>query len=135
MCEKVGYCEKDNLRVSATPIDLQAIADKVNSSNLSWKAEAPDRFKNMTVEEIQVSLGTIINPEFLVDLKGEAPVHPEGDVPDTFDARTKWPNCKSIGTIRDQANCGSCWAHGTTEAYNDRACIADYTGKGPSLPL
>jgi len=55
--------------------------------------------------------------------------------PASFDARTQWPNCKTISTIRDQANCGSCWAFGTTEAFNDRACIADYSGKGPSLPL
>lgn len=31
------------------------------------------------------------------------------DVPDSFDARLKWPKCKSIREIRDQSNCGSCW--------------------------
>ena len=31
------------------------------------------------------------------------------DIPESFDSRTKWPHCESIGEIRDQANCGSCW--------------------------
>jgi cathepsin B len=45
--------------------------------------------------------------------------------PENFDARTAWPECASvINHVRDQANCGSCWAHGTTEALNDRMCIA-----------
>ena len=30
-------------------------------------------------------------------------------LPDSFDARKKWPNCKSINETRDQGSCGSCW--------------------------
>ncbi|OUC48967.1 papain family cysteine protease [Trichinella nativa] len=30
-------------------------------------------------------------------------------LPEQFDARNQWPNCKWIGFIRDQSNCGSCW--------------------------
>jgi len=45
-------------------------------------------------------------------------------LPASFDVRTNWPNCAVVsGHIRDQSNCGSCWAHGTTEAFNDRKCI------------
>jgi len=51
-----------------------------------------------------------------------------GDVPDEFDARKQWPQCPSIGRIRDQSECGSCWAISATEAFNDRYCIS--TGDG-----
>ena len=46
------------------------------------------------------------------------------DVPATFDARTKWPDCPSIKEVRDQGSCGSCWAFGAVEAISDRVCIA-----------
>lgn len=47
------------------------------------------------------------------------------DLPSHFDAREQWPQCASvIGRIRDQSDCGACWAFGTTEAFNDRYCIA-----------
>lgn len=44
------------------------------------------------------------------------------NLPETFDARRKWPNCPSINEIRDQGQCGSCWAVGTVETITDRVC-------------
>lgn len=46
------------------------------------------------------------------------------ELPTQFDARTNWPDCTSIRTIRDQSSCGSCWAFGAVEAMSDRICIA-----------
>lgn len=49
----------------------------------------------------------------------------DADIPEQFDAREAWPHCANIiGHIRDQSKCGSCWAFATTEAFNDRYCIA-----------
>jgi len=46
------------------------------------------------------------------------------DLPDEFDARDQWKQCPSIAEIRDQSNCGSCWAVAAAETMSDRACIA-----------
>lgn len=32
-----------------------------------------------------------------------------GEIPKYFDAREEWKHCSTIGEIRDQGNCGSCW--------------------------
>ncbi|KHJ84858.1 hypothetical protein OESDEN_15423 [Oesophagostomum dentatum] len=44
-------------------------------------------------------------------------------IPESFDAREQWPGCDSIKIIRDQANCGSCWAVSAASAMSDRVCI------------
>ena len=45
-------------------------------------------------------------------------------IPAEFDSRTAWPNCESLREVRDQSDCGSCWAFGAIEAATDRICIA-----------
>ena len=47
-----------------------------------------------------------------------------GSLPPSFDARERWPSCQSIKEVRDQANCGSCWAISAAEVISDRICIA-----------
>merc|ERR1719305_1038811 len=46
-------------------------------------------------------------------------------LPESFDSAEQWPNCAKIITdIRDQSNCGCCWAFAAAEAASDRLCIA-----------
>lgn len=67
-------------------------------------------------------MGTYMNTPSYLKLPQKEVIPIEG-IPDTFDARTAWPNCESIKEIRDQSDCGSCWAFGAVEAMSDRICI------------
>nr|CDJ83394.1 Peptidase C1A domain containing protein [Haemonchus contortus] len=55
---------------------------------------------------------------------GDADDDEDDDIPESFDARLHWSNCPSLRHIRDQANCGSCWAVSSASAFSDRVCIA-----------
>ncbi|KAH8095263.1 transferase [Aureococcus anophagefferens] len=57
-----------------------------------------------------------------------------GAAPEAFDSAARWPECAAlIGDIRDQSNCGCCWAFAGAEAASDRQCIA--TGGAVAVPL
>lgn len=60
---------------------------------------------------------------------------PKGlSLPQDFEAAAKWPACsKVINDIRDQSNCGCCWAFAPASAASDRLCIA--TAGSSMLPL
>ena len=47
------------------------------------------------------------------------------ELPEEYDIRERYKeyNCKSFDDIRDQKNCGGCWAFSTAEVISDRYCI------------
>ncbi|XP_074594643.1 cathepsin B-like [Brevipalpus obovatus] len=93
--------------------------DHINSLHLPWKAGR--NFHQSQLPYVKRLMGTIRDGSRKLPQKNIEIVK---DIPATFDARTAWPHCPSIGLIRDQASCGSCWAFGAVEAMSDRICIA-----------
>lgn len=108
-----------------TPLDLDRHIEFVNSNPSSnWVAGTNSKFEGASIKEVKTLMGTIVDPKWAINLH-EKSFNVTVSLPENFDARTEWPECESvINHVRDQANCGSCWAHGTTEALNDRLCIA-----------
>jgi cathepsin B len=51
-----------------------------------------------------------------------APGHQSNLLPASFDAREQWGAC--IHPVRNQLDCGSCWAFAASEVLSDRFCIA-----------
>lgn len=118
---------------------------------LRWKAEVPD-LGLLTDEEIiyinkvqsswtagrnfDRSYASVVRKWMGVDMEASwrvakaLPPRPPLDnaltvtLPENFDPRDKWTNCPTLKEIRDQGNCGSCWAFGAVETMSDRICIA-----------
>ena len=82
-----------------------------------------EAFRNLTNEEfteryLGLNLVNITNlPR--VDYR---PLLAINHLPIEFDSRTQWPDC--VHEIRNQGQCGSCWAFAGSEALSDRFCIA-----------
>ena len=125
-CQRMELCEDPDifeLLLEEQPLDLSV---HINTPHSNWVAGVNEKFEGASLKEVKSIMGTIVDPDWVITLpeKREYAVT-DADLPENFDARTNWPECSSvINHIRDQSNCGSCWAHGTTEALNDRACIA-----------
>ncbi len=74
---------------------------------------------HMTTEQALALLGTIFDDE---ESEFPEPILDESlTLPTDFDSRTQWGTC--IHAIRNQAQCGSCWAFGASEVLSDRFCI------------
>jgi len=105
-------------------LQQKLIVQKINNNpTTTWKAGINDRFVNMGQAEIKKLMGALTPPPEIAALVPVKQVKVTNALPATFDARVQWPQCPSIGMIRDQSSCGSCWAFGAVEAATDRICI------------
>merc|ERR1711959_703262 len=103
-----------------------------NTPGVLWKAAPHPRFASQAPGASKDLCGVIGDQkEAVADAvaKGEIEVHKPllsaAQIPDNFDSEQNWPQCaKIIGDIRDQSNCGCCWAFAGAEAASDRMCIA-----------
>ncbi|KAF0728528.1 cathepsin B-like, partial [Aphis craccivora] len=102
--------------------------NKINSIAKTWKAG--ENFDPNTPKEVIIRLmGSIGFSNISRSLHG--PVKTSDPLYDgltkihkKFDARKHWRHCKTMGAVRDQGNCGCCWAFSTTGAFADRLCVA-----------
>jgi cathepsin B len=105
--------------------DFAAIVHRVNSHpTSSWRAAMPSE------RDVLRSLDLVKGYKPLPAGYSRPPLTrpadysvPKADLPDNYDARKQYPACTSIQRIRDQCGCGSCFAFGAIEAFEDRICI------------
>eukprot|EP00693_Jakoba_libera_P001835 EC691152.1.p1 GENE.EC691152.1~~EC691152.1.p1 ORF type:complete len:173 (+),score=51.22 EC691152.1:108-626(+) len=101
------------------PILNDAVIEEVNRHG-SWRAHRSPRFEGMTRREARKYLGAQLDLPSYVTPATPLVLHGV-NVPDSFDWRQENGAC--IGGIRNQEQCGSCWAFGAVEALSDRFCI------------
>lgn len=100
------------------------IADKIRNLTRSWTAGVnplPISYYRGGVrreyqDKFRLPIGIPVGSEVVTDL------------PESFDARAKWPECPSIAEIRQQGCCGSCWAVAASSVMTDRWCIHSPNG-------
>jgi cathepsin B len=104
-----------------------------NAGGHNWVAAPQSRFANQAPGASKSLCGVKTNwTQDVLDAHAAGEIEPfvptwsaDAPIPSDFDSATNWPTCaKMINDIRDQSNCGCCWAFGGAEAASDRMCIA-----------
>lgn len=127
-------CVKFALTIAKPSMNDHILNDEmiahINSVQKSWVAHRSPRFEGVTRGEIRRMLRTRVNNQMPATPRVAA-VSSDVSIPISFDARQQWASC--ITPVRDQQQCGSCWAFSSTGALSDRFCIASSGSVKPIL--
>jgi len=115
----------DEAMLSKPVLDDEFIASHNMRNDATWTAGRNIIFEGATLKDAKSRLGTLQSLDKSKWLPFKAP-ETFVELPADFDWRAdpRAAKCPSLKEIRDQANCGSCWAFGSVEAMTDRICIA-----------
>jgi len=107
------------------PVVNERVVSYINTQRgLNWRASLDQgKMSQLLEKDVKSYLGYQRGGVKLPEIEFTTQVA----APDSFDARKQWPQCTSIGQVRDQSACGSCWAFGAVEAMTDRWCITKKT--------
>ena len=97
---------------------LSNLIEKINTSDTTWTADSNSKFLDWTPEQLQKLFVAHEDPLDLPIVN-----HSESkSLPRLFDLRTEHPSCSF--EVRDQMDCGGCYAFAAVEVLEDRYCIA-----------
>ena len=112
------------------PVHTDGKIAALNSENPYWTAGKNARFEGLTLRDAKALMGVLnATADTLASIETDGvktyDARSSVTLPTDFDWRTdpRAKGCPSLEEIRDQSNCGSCWAFGSVEAMTDRTCI------------
>jgi len=97
---------------------------QLNKLAETWVAGPNSFFDGFTFDDARGLMGTraLMIDDYLNETLPDSAYASNEEIPKDFDARKKWPGL--IHPIRDQQQCGSCWAFSASEVLSDRVAIA-----------
>ncbi len=91
----------------------------INAHAETWTADY-SLVQGLTEEDARKMFVTYLTPSDYPEADWGALID-NFQAPTSFDSRVQWPNC--VNYIRDQKECGGCWAFAGSESLSDRFCI------------